>query len=194
MKVWRREDGFTLVELTIVVTILGIITSIAVLSYSNISKAMNLNGALKQVEAALNRAKVAARQENVKYQLVFYTDSSGANADTYEFVHDVYNPGADTWTMTPVDRSVSGEEVSVSGGHAYIKVANGVKITGCTEIAGSEIIVTFAPAGTTMAVSGSDNPGGGQPPNTSATITLNLLSVDSSGSVSINAIGAITIP
>jgi len=191
MKMWRREDGFTLVELTIVITILGIIISIATLSYSNISKAMNLNGALKQVEAAMNRAKLSARQENVKYQLVFYTDSSGANANTYEFVHDVYNPVADTWTMTPVDRSVSGEEVSVSGGHAYIKVANGVKIAGCTEILGSQIIVNFAPAGTTMAVLGSDNPGGG---NTSATVTLNLLSVDRTGSVSINAIGTITVP
>ncbi len=180
-------------ELAIVVVIFGIIISIAALNYANISRGANLSGARKQVEAALSRAKTASRQENVRYQLVFYTDAAGANANTYEFRHNVYSEATGTWTMTPVDRSVPGEEVSASGGRTYIRLGNGVKITGCTEISGSQIIVNFIPAGTTMSVSGSNNPGGGVPPTTSAVVTLNLSSGGSVGGVSINGVGIITV-
>ena len=67
------------------------------------------------------------------------------------------------------------------------------KITGCTEISGNEINVNFVPAGTTMSVSGSVNPGGGVPPSISATVTLNLASGGSVGSVSVNGVGIITV-
>jgi prepilin-type N-terminal cleavage/methylation domain-containing protein len=184
-----NERGFTLVELAIVVAIFGLILSIAVLSYSNISRSVNMNGASKQIEAAMNRAKTAARQENVRYQLVFYANSAGVNANSYEFIHDVYNEGTDTWTMTPVDGSISGEEVNVDGSHFYIKVGNGVKIDGCDEISGNQIVVNFAPAGTTMAISGSDSLEG---PGTTSEVTLNLLSGGNAASVSINSIGMIT--
>jgi prepilin-type N-terminal cleavage/methylation domain-containing protein len=182
----HREDAFTLLELTVVVVILGIILTVATLSAGNISKSMNMNAARRQIEAALNRAKTAARQENVSYQLIFYTNAAG-HPNTYEFLHNVENMDG-TWTMTAVDRSVSGEEASTEGGHTYIKVGNKVKITGCTEIAGSTIIVKFTPTGTTMAISGSDSGGG----TTSATVTLNLSSGDLAGGVSITGAGTIS--
>ena len=166
---WHSQEGFTLVELAIVVIIFGIIISIAALNYGNISNGINLTGAKRQVEAAINRAKTAARQENVTYELVFYTDAGG-NPNSYEFLHDEYNAATDTWTMTPVDGSVAGEELVSDSGHTYIKLSGGVKLTGCTEISGSEIVISFIPSGTAMTYMGSDNPGGGVPPTTSNSV------------------------
>ncbi|MEW6553160.1 MAG: type II secretion system protein [Actinomycetota bacterium] len=183
----HREDAFTLLELTIVVVILGIILTVATLSAGNINRSINMNAAKRQVEAALNRAKTAARQENVSYQLIFYTDADASNGNTYEFLHNVKNVDG-TWTMTPVDRSVSGEESYSAAGHTYIKLGNKVEITGCTEISGSAIVVMFTPSGTTMAVSGSDSGGG----SVSATVTLNLASGGLVGGVSITSEGTVT--
>ena len=183
----HRGDAFTLIELTVVVVILGIILTVATLSAGNISRSINMNAARRQIEAALNRAKTAARQENVSYQLIFYTSADGTNPDSYEFLHNVKNMDG-TWTMTPVDRAVSGEEATTAGGHTYIKVGNKVKIAGCTEIAGSAFVVKFTPSGTTMTVSGSDTGGG----STSATVTLNLTSGEQAGGVSITSTGTIS--
>ena len=191
---WKlhREEGFTLVELAIVLIIFALIVSIAALNYGNISNGINMTAGRRQVEAALNRAKTAARQENVTYQIIFYTEAAG-HPNSYEFLHDVYDVSTDTWTMTPVDRSVSGEDVISEGGHTYITISNGVRVTGSNEISGSEIVVSFIPSGTTMAIVGSDNPGGGIPPTTSETVTINLASGGRTGSVSINGMGTITV-
>gem|GEM_PF-2298120 len=183
----HREDAFTLIELTIVVVILGIILTVATLSAGNISRNINMNAARRQIEAALNRAKTAARQENVSYQLIFYTSVDGSHPDSYEFLHNVENMDG-TWTMTPVDRSVSGEEATTAGGHTYIKLGNKVEISGCTEIAGNAIVVKFTPSGTTMTISGSDSGGG----SSSATVTLNLTRADLAGGVSITDAGTIS--
>ncbi len=188
----HADDGFTLVEMAIVVLVLGIIISIAAVNYSNISNGININGATKQIEAALNRARTAARQENVKYQVVLYMDSSADHPNSYEFLHDVYAI-ATGWTMTPVNGSVSGEAVASSGGHTYILMTNGVKITRCTEIAGNKVSITFAPSGTTMSISGSDVPTVPNPPVTSETVTLEIGSGDKTGSVSIDGMGKITV-
>jgi prepilin-type N-terminal cleavage/methylation domain-containing protein len=184
----RREDAFTLIELTIVVVILGIILTIATLSYANTNKALKMNAAKKQIGAAMSRAKTASRQENVSYQLIFYTNSNGVNPDTYEFLHNVKNEMDGTWTMTPVDRSVTGEEATQSGGHTYIKIGDKAKIAGCDEIAASAIVVLFTPEGTTMTVLGSDAGG----VTTSATVTLNLQNGDQTGGVSITSKGTIS--
>ncbi|MDI6872831.1 pilus assembly FimT family protein [Candidatus Solincola sp.] len=148
------QAGFTLIELSIIVVILGIVLTLAVVNYANTSRSMALKGAQRQVEAALTRAMNAARQENVAYRLIFYPQSDAAHPNSYEFLHRVESAG--NWNLEPVDRSVSGEEVTEDAGHYYIEVSNGVKILNDTAT-----VIDFVPRGTTQTV-------------TPATITLGL--------------------
>jgi prepilin-type N-terminal cleavage/methylation domain-containing protein len=172
---YTSERGFTLVEVSTVVLILGILIFVATASYVNVSRGMSLKGSLTQVEEALNRAKTAARQENVLYRLVFYLDTS-SHPNTYEFYHNEYIGG--NWVLTPVDKSVSGESVTEAEGHYYIRLANGVKIVGEAAEGESQVTVEFDPEGTIMTV-------------TPATIVLQIggeqgtITVDSEGMIEV---------
>lgn len=168
-----NEKGFTLIELAITVLILGIIISISAVSYMNISTSMNINGAKKQVETALDRAKTAARQENVSYELKFFPSSEGVKANSYEFYHNVYDEVSGLWNMAPVDGSVSGEKVrtDIESGHWIIALGTGADIN-------NGVTVTFSPSGTVMAVTPS---------------TISLEAGSETGSVSINSDGQIAV-
>lgn len=172
--------GFSLVELIIVITVLGLILGIGAVSYANISQGMNLQAAKKQVEAALTRAKLSARQENVEYHIIFYPDG-GENPNTYEFLCYMYEEGSSgggTWSLQPTDKSVGDEKVTSAGGHYYVKIGNNVKISG-----GGTVI--FKPTGTEQMVT--SIPGG----EDEQTISLQVGS--RSGGVSVDAQGRITL-
>jgi len=129
----EAEAGFTLIELLVTVIILGILLSIAALSYAGITRESALSSAAKQVEGAMKRAKAATTQENVAYTLVFY-----ANSDPHPNTYAFWRPGN---SQPEQNKSVAGE--SADGG--YIKLENGVTVT-------SQTSITFTPAGTTMSV------------------------------------------
>jgi prepilin-type N-terminal cleavage/methylation domain-containing protein len=171
------ENGFNIIELAMVLIILAILLSAGALSYVAITRSTRLNGAMSQIEAALNRAKLSARQENVTYEVVFYPSNN-----TYEFFHNVGvadpgDPMALAWSMTPVDNSVSAEAVTEAGGHWLIKVQGGVLI------ASPQTTVIFSPTGTAMSTSWEPAGGG------SVTIDLNN---GKAGSVSVDAEGNIS--
>lgn len=166
----RREEGFTLTELSIVIIILGIILALAALNISNISGGIKLNAARKQVEAALFRAKTAARQENVTYSMIIYPAGNADNPNSYEFMHNVLVDGE--WEMTPVDLTVSSESVVEESGRRVVQIGGNVQISG----EGAE--VTFRPTGTLMQV-------------TPASIVMS--SGSQTGTVSIDALGRVTV-
>jgi Tfp pilus assembly protein FimT len=174
------ETGFTLAEIATVILVLGVFLAIGSLSYAGIRKSMNMSGAKKQVEEAIQRAKTAARQENVSYRLVFYSQNE-AVPNSYEFFCNTkYEQGTfpnktETWVMEPVDKSVTGEnkvtEVIDGKTHTYVKMSNNVIIE-------NTVVITISPVGTTFSV----------------TPTIVQLKVaDSTGSVSVDAVGRITV-
>lgn len=165
------EEGYTFVEVLITVIILGLIIGMATFSYVNITRGMSLSAAIKHVEEALTRAKTAARQENVDCRLVFYPSDDPNHPNTFEFLHNVYDEISTTWSMQPVNRSVTGEKVIEDGGHWYIEVVNNVEITG------GQTTVTFDPTGTVLTV-------------TPATINLQI--GGTTGSVTIESSGKIS--
>lgn len=127
------QEGFTLIELLATMMVMGVLLGIAAVSISQVSAGMKLAGAKKQVEEAINRAKTAARQENVSYLICFYS-STAEHPDTYEFYCNTQEQSGEstTWSMEPVDRSVTGERVTavdVEGKrHYYVEVSNNVHV------------------------------------------------------------------
>ncbi len=129
----RTEAGFSLIELMVTILVLGILLSLAALSYAGITRESSLSSAGKQVEGAMKRAQTAASQENVTYTLIFYSNTD-AHPNTYAF----WRTGA---AAPEQNKSVPGEK-SDSG---YIRMENGVTMP-------TQTTVTFTPAGTTMTV------------------------------------------
>lgn len=170
-------DGFSLLELVTVIIVLGIILTIGAVSYANIRVSMNLQAAQKQVIAAIERAKLSARQENVDYQIVFTAGSDGAPG-TYTFMHGVYDEVSSSWSMQPIDKSVSGEAVISAEGVPVIQLANAATLL-------STETITFHPSGTMMFVS--SIPG----EETKQTVALSVGS--RTVNISIDAQGAVTV-
>ncbi len=175
----RGDPGFTMIELSVTILVIGVLLTASTLSYLQISRGMRLTGARKQVEGALARAKTVARQENVSYRLVFYSDSEpDPKRNSYEYYCNtevVDENGNKRWELKPVDKSLTGEsvvtEVVGEDTHYYIKLGNNVQIV-------STVSVTISPAGTLFRVTPA---------------TVNLRVSDRSSSVSIDEVGKITV-
>lgn len=141
------QAGFTMFEMAVAVMILGIVLMVSTLSYQEVNRGMRMTAAKKQVEEAINRAKTAARQENVTYRIIFYS-SSDPNPNCYEFYCNTEKEDGSGWELKPVDKSVSGENViHVEGepSHWYIQILNGVQIE-------EGVQITISPRGTELNV------------------------------------------
>lgn len=140
------QAGFTMFEMAVTVMILGIVLMVSTLSYQEVNRGMRMTAAKKQVEEAINRAKTAARQENVTYRVVFYS-SSDPYPNCYEFYCNT-EKSEGVWELAPVDKSVSGENVIYVEGepeHWYIQVSNGVEVE-------EGVQITISPRGTELNV------------------------------------------
>ena len=176
----RSSAGFTMIELAITILVLGVILGIGALSYANVRQSMNLQSARKQVEAAITRAKLSARQENVEYHITFYPDG-GEHANTYEFERYMYDEASDTWSLEPTDKSIGDERTTASmDGHVFVEIGSDARI-----INSDAVTVMFKPAGTEQEVT-SISSGGGQN-------TITLQAGSKTGSVHVDAQGRITM-
>ena len=87
----RRRDGFTLIEIIVALTIVGILSAIAIPNWSTLLPTHALNGAARQVQSELHRLKSRAVSENAAFHLVFSTSS-------YTYTIEKYSGGS--WTAT----------------------------------------------------------------------------------------------
>ena len=78
----RRRGGFTLVEILVVITIIGILSAIAVPNWSTLLPTYALNGAARQVQSELQKTKSRAVSENTNYRLVFSSTGYSIERDT----------------------------------------------------------------------------------------------------------------
>ena len=75
----RKQDGFTIVELIIVIAVIGIIAAIAVPNFLSWLPDARLKSAARDLYSNLQQAKIGAIKSNKKWAIVF-----NADARTYE--------------------------------------------------------------------------------------------------------------
>ena len=73
----RPSKGFSLVELVIALSILGLIFAIALPYWQTWLSSFRLNGAQRQIQSEIHNLKMRAAAENVGYQLGFVAGASG---------------------------------------------------------------------------------------------------------------------
>ena len=89
----KRQSGFTLIEMMIVIAVFAIVAAIAIPNFMSWLPGMRLNGAARQVMGDLMAARMNAVKQNNEFKVFF--NSPGANQ--YQILDDDDNDGtADT--------------------------------------------------------------------------------------------------
>ena len=85
-----KQAGFTLIELLVVLVLLGLISSVAVLSVGGNNQARELENEVRRMHALLRLSAEEAVLQNQEYG--FYIDNEG-----YDFL--LYDDAADSWSQ-----------------------------------------------------------------------------------------------
>ncbi|MBN2027773.1 MAG: hypothetical protein JW854_13535 [Actinobacteria bacterium] len=125
MRSIHRENGFTVVELAIVVILIGVALGIISLSYANTSNNLALKSAETEAEAMMERAYNIALEEGVGVYLAFW-DNGGAHKNM-SAIYRVYPDGLDEFVNdTPTEPPPVGMSSESDGsGHYWVKMADG---------------------------------------------------------------------
>jgi len=93
MKLKNNNQGFTLIELIIVIAIASIIMAIAVQSYISIIKGAKFREASRGIASVLRDARSRAVNHNLEYRVSFNVANS-----RYQLQQGNSNSGSTTWT------------------------------------------------------------------------------------------------
>ncbi len=85
----KRESGFTLIEMMIVIAVLTIMASIAIPNFMSLLPGMRLNGAARQVMGDLMAARMNSVKQNNEFKVFF----SSPSANQYQILDDDNNDG-----------------------------------------------------------------------------------------------------
>lgn len=70
----RLQNGFTLIELTVVLMVSGLLFAISLPSFSKLSEMRDYRDAVRQVVSAANGARAMAHRTQVPVDLIFHVD------------------------------------------------------------------------------------------------------------------------
>lgn len=99
MGIPARESGFSLIELSVGLAVMGIAAAIALPRWSSLLPTYALNNSLRQVQSELHHIKMRAAAENVSYQLA-YQQGAAAYTIQRDAKAIVSRPLADGTTIT----------------------------------------------------------------------------------------------
>ena len=105
----KRQSGFTLIEMMIVIAVLAIMSAIAIPNFMSLLPGMRLNGAARQVMGDLMAARMKAVKLNKKTKVFF------DNSSQYRICDDAdSNATVDDGEGDVVDRSIQANYQDVS--------------------------------------------------------------------------------
>jgi prepilin-type N-terminal cleavage/methylation domain-containing protein len=105
----RQERGFSLIELLVVVSVLGILAAISGIFIISYRKAVAADSAGSQLAAAIRETRALAMGQRNTYQMILFR-RPGENSDGYvviRYVNDARNVTADATTYTTTATVVS---------------------------------------------------------------------------------------
>lgn len=174
------ERGFTLAEMAVTITVLGVILGVGIFELTGTNKDAGLKSASMQVQRAISEAYSIAQNESTLVTLDFYKNGTAVIQNTYQV-----SRGATATSMQPplgikfLTRNVSGVD------HYYVKLNDG---SAQPTISG-DVTIRFAPVGaTTKMVDGA-----GTPVTSTAAVTLQYAGISTSKVINVNAEGRVTI-
>lgn len=177
MRSIHREDGFTMIELAIVIVLIGVALGIISLSYANTNNNLALKSSESEVEAMMKRAYNIASEEGVDVYLAFW-DSSADHPNT-SAIYRVYPDGTDEWTDdTPTEPPPAGMSAENDGSeHYWIRLADGAASVQ------SSVAMFFSREGSLVTVSAVPSEGG-------MSVTVNV--AGKTKTISVNDRGEVT--
>jgi prepilin-type N-terminal cleavage/methylation domain-containing protein len=108
----KRTVGFTLLEALTVLAIMGILSSLAVLVYTNQRRAVRARSAARQIEVLFTTARSLAINQNTHFQAVLDLNSEGLWIDQVDAEGRVVAPKLTTPETWPAYVDVIGAEVN----------------------------------------------------------------------------------
>jgi general secretion pathway protein H len=81
-----KDKGFSLIELSIVLTILALSVALVTSSFSNLSKTIELKAAAKKISGILRYYRSEAINKGLVYQILFDSDSRAVKVQSVSFM------------------------------------------------------------------------------------------------------------
>jgi prepilin-type N-terminal cleavage/methylation domain-containing protein len=124
MRIPVNSNGFSMIELIVVLAVMGIVAAIALPNWHSLLPNYALNNATRQIQSELHHIKMRAAAENVGFQFVYAQGASG-----YTIQRDsktvVTKPLADGTTITKEGTILFSPRGTASGNRVRLRNVKG---------------------------------------------------------------------